>query len=413
MTLFTLISFRQFFRDITRQKLRTVLTVVGIFWGTVSVILLFAVGKGLHEMVVKQSKGLGDRISIVWPGVTSQGWKGMPPGRRIRYTEDDVLAIKEKSELISAISVEYRGGSTTMRYETNTASSSFSGVWPEYGDMRNVLPKAGGRFLNIRDLEEKRRVVFLGFEVAEKLFEKEDPVGKEVYIERSPFLVIGVMQKKEQNSSYSGRDKDKGFIPSTTYMAMKTRRYPSNFVFQSRLGVEMKDAISDVHRVLAPRHGYDPSDTKALSIWDTTEGDNFWNIFFIAFRSFLLVIGCFTLITGGIGVANIMNVVVQERTKEIGIKIALGAHKRMVMMQFFTEGLFLVAIGGALGFGFAYAVVVLVGNSGLTEYVGVPNIDTFGVVLTISVLSLTGLLAGVFPARRAANMQPVEAIKLF
>jgi putative ABC transport system permease protein len=413
MSLFRLISFRQFFRDITRQKLRTILTVVGIFWGTVSVILLFAVGKGLHEMVVKNSKGLGDRISIVWPGVTSVEWNGMPPGRRVRYTEDDVLEIKQRAKLISRISVEYQGRGANMRYKTNTANGGFSGVWPEFGDMRNVLPVEGGRFLNQRDLDEKRRVAFIGFEVAEKLFGTDDPVGKEVFVGHIPFMIVGLMQEKEQNSSYSGRDKDKVFIPSTTFMAMNNRRYPSNFVFQSRVGVEMKDAISEVHTILAPRHGYDPSDKRALSIWDTTRGDNFWNTFFIAFRTFLLIIGCFTLITGGIGVANIMNVVVQERTKEIGIKIALGAHKRMVMMQFFAEGMLLIALGGTFGFGFAYAVVKIVGATELTEYVGVPSIDFFGAVLTVVILGITGILSGVFPARRAANMQPVQAIKLF
>lgn len=413
MSVFRLISFRQFFRDITRQKLRTTLTIVGIFWGTVSVVLLFSVGKGLHEMVVKESKGLGDRISIVWPGVTDKPWNGMPPGRRIRYTESDIVEIKKQANLISAISVEYRDGSTTFRYRDNTANGSYSGVWPEFGDMRNVLPEMGGRFLNERDLREQRRVAFIGFELAEKLFGTEDPIGKEVKIEHTPFVIVGLMQEKEQNSSYSGRDKEKIFIPSTTFMAMKNRRYPSNFVFQAKEGIEMDDAIAEVHSILAPRHGYDPTDKKALSIWDTTWGDNFWNIFFLAFRTFLVVIGCFTLITGGIGVANIMHVVVQERTKEIGIKIALGAHKKMVMTQFLIEGLLLIALGGALGFAVSIGIMEIVSNTELTEYVGVPSIDTFGVTLTLAILGLTGLISGIFPARRASNMQPVQAIKLF
>ncbi len=420
MSLFRLISFRQFFRDITRQKMRTTLTVVGIFWGTVSVVLLFAVGKGLHENVLKGAQGLGDKIAIVWPGVTAKEWKGMPPGKRIRYTADDVVAIRNRAKEVGAISLEYRTGSLLMKYGMNTATGGMSGVWASFGDMRNILPQAGGRFLNLRDISEKRRVVFLGFELSEKLFAKEDPVGKTVQIDRRPFVVIGVMQEKEQNSSYSGRDKDKAFIPSTTFQTMKNRRYPSNFVFQAAKDYEMKEAIAGVHKVLAPRHGYDPTDTKALSIWDTSRNGGFWDTFFIAFRSFLVIIGCFTLITGGIGVANIMHVVVQERTKEVGIKIALGAHKKMVLMQFLAEGLLLVTLGGVLGFAVSYSLITFVPplllsamDFNLDEYIGTPNIDAFGTILTVSILGLVGITSGFFPARRASNLQPVEAIKLF
>lgn len=420
MSLFRLISFRQFFRDITRQKMRTILTVVGIFWGTVSIVLLFAVGKGLHESVIKGAQGMGDKIAIVWPGVTAKGWKGMPPGKRVRYTADDVVAIRDRAKEIGAISLEYRSRGLLMKYGMNTATGGMSGVWASFGDMRNILPQAGGRFLNQRDIYEKRRVVFLGSELAEKLFAKEDPVGETVQIDRMPFVVIGVMQEKDQNSSYSGRDKDKAFIPSTTFQAMKNRRYPSNFVFQAADGYDMEQAIAGLHKVLAPRHGYDPSDTKALSIWDTTRNGGFWDTFFIAFRSFLVIIGCFTLITGGIGVANIMHVVVQERTKEVGIKIALGAHKDMVLMQFLAEGLLLVTLGGVLGFAFSFSLISFVPplllsamDFDLVDYIGTPNIDAFGTILTVSVLGLVGLTAGFFPARRASNLQPVEAIKLF
>ncbi len=402
--------------------MRTILTVVGIFWGTVSVVLLFSVGKGLQEMMINNSKGLGDRISIVWPGVTAKSWNGMPAGRRIRYTEDDVAEIKKRTtKKISAISPEYRSSDFNMKYNRNTASASISGVWPEFGDMRSILPQAGGRFLNQRDLDEKRRVIFLGNEIAEKLFGKtEDIIGEVIKINKIPYVIIGVMQEKNQNSSYSGRDKNKGFIPSTTFNSIMSRRYPNNFVFQAKIGVEMKDAIDAVHKVLAPKYGYDPSDTKALSIWDTTRGSEFWGVFFFAFRTFLVVIGCFTLITGGIGVANIMHVVVQERTKEIGIKIALGAHKSMILMQFLAEGTLLVTLGGALGFALAYSLITFVPpfllqalDFDLAEYIGTPNIDTFGTLLTVSILGLTAMFAGFFPAKKASNLQPVQAIKLF
>lgn len=413
MSLFRLISFRQFFRDITRQKLRTALTILGIFWGTLSVALLYGFGKGLHENISSGARGLGDRISIVWPGVTSKDWKGLPKGRRIRYTEADIVEMRARVEEISAISVEYRTNELIMRYERNTATGGMSGIWPEYGDMRNILPREGGRFLNNLDMREKRRVVFLGDELKEKLFGSEDAIGKTVILNRNPFLVIGVMQEKEQNSSYSGRDKNKAFVPSTTFQSMFNRRYPSNFVFQVQEDIPMQQAIAGVHRVLSGKHSYDPTDEQALSIWDTTKGSEFWNMFFIAFRAFLVIIGCFTLITGGIGVANIMHVVVQERTKEIGIKIALGAHKKMILTQFLVEGMLLTAIGGAAGFITAFGVIAIMPLFNLKEYIGTPSVDTLGIVISATVLGIVGITSGFFPARRASNMQPVLAIKLF
>ena len=175
----------------------------------------------------------------------------------------------------------------------------------------------------------------------------------------------------------------------------------------------MKKAKNEIYRYMAAKYNFNPDDTEALSIWDTTEVLKFFNTFFLAFRMFLVGVGCLTLITGGIGVTNIMNVVLEERTKEIGIKMALGAKKATIMLQFILETVVLTGIGGLIGFLIALIIVKLYPMLNLTEHIGTPTMHTTEVVAAVSILGIIGLLAGFFPARRAANLEPVKALKLF
>jgi putative ABC transport system permease protein len=169
----------------------------------------------------------------------------------------------------------------------------------------------------------------------------------------------------------------------------------------------------EVYEILGAKYGFDPDDREALSVWDTTEGFAFLKNFFMAFSMFLVGIGVATLITGGIGVTNIMNVVLEERTKEIGIKMALGARKSFILWQFVFETLLLTGVGGVIGFLFAWGVIAVFPYLNLSDFVGTPRVDLAAAVATVIILGLVGLVAGIFPARRAANLQPVQALKLF
>jgi putative ABC transport system permease protein len=221
------------------------------------------------------------------------------------------------------------------------------------------------------------------------------------------------MKDKDQDSAYSGRDSRKGFIPSSTFRTMWSYRYVNNFVMQCDSKIGMEPAKKEVMKVMGARYKFDPDDPEALAIWDTTEAYAFLKTFFSAFKWFLVGIGVATLITGGIGVTNIMNVVLEERTKEIGIKMALGARKSAILMQFILETLLLTSLGGILGFGFATLIVSVVPNFGLEDYIGVPTVDMWAGIFVTIILTIVGLVAGIFPARRAANLQPVQALKLF
>ena len=408
-----LLSIKQFLNDMRRQKLRTLMTTFCIFWGTCAIVLLFAFGKGITEAQMKSQKGLGENLAIYWGGITSKEFRGLPKGRAIRFTEDDVSLIKQRARTVLRISPEYSRWSATFKYGKQTFNQQVIGIWPDFGEIRNVIPDVGSRFINDLDLLVRRRVIFIGDKLKTDLFGDEDAIGRVVLIDGTPFTVIGVMKKKEQDSSYSGRDDRKGFMPASTFKTMYSNRNLNDFVVQCRPQLSMKQTESEIYEILGARYKFDPTDKEALSVWDTTEGFAFLKTFFLAFQAFLVGIGVATLITGGIGVSNIMNVVLEERSKEIGIKMALGARKSIILSQFIFETLLITTVGGIFGFLFAWAVVQIVPMFKIQDYIGVPSVDVFVGILAMILIGLVGFTAGIFPARRAANLEPVKALKLY
>ena len=408
-----ILSVKQFFNDMRRQKLRTLMTTFGIFWGTASIVLLFAFGNGISDAQMKSQKGLGENISIIWPGITSKEFKGLPRGRRIRLTEFDVEMIKAQSQTIGRISPEFSRWNISYKYKNNTLNQNVVGIWPEFGEMRNLIPDVGSRFINLNDMKEKRRVIFIGNLLKKDLFGSDEAVGQTVMLNNVPFTVIGILKEKDQDSSYNGRDNRKGFIPSTTFKSMFSQRWLNDVVMQPKKDVSMQIAKDDLYNLMGAKYKFDPTDTEALSIWDTSEGFEFLSTFFTAFKMFLVGIGIATLITGGIGVSNIMNVVLEERTKEIGIKMALGAKKGMILMQFVFETFLITAVGGFCGFLFAFGLVKVIPFFNIEEFIGIPTVDISVGLTVIFLLGVIGFFAGIFPARRAANLQPVQALKLF
>ena len=404
---------RQFLRDVRAQKLRLFLTVFGIVWGTAAVTLLLAFGEGLQKRVVRAQKGLGDAIVIAWPMRTTKPWEGLPRGRNLRMTEADVAALRSEVEEIDRISEEYARNRGRVGWGRKALSADIAGASTEFGEMRSLVPQEGGRWFNEQDLAERRRVVFLGDQLKRDLLgEGAEAVGESVRLDGTPFLVIGVLQTKDQDSSYSGRDKDKVFIPSTTFKAIYGPEEIDNFIFQVLDPLKVADAKRKVTETAARLHRFDPTDEEAIQMWDTTEGMKFLTTFFIAFRTFLGVVGALTLVVGGIGVSNIMNVAVEERTKEIGIKMALGARRRYVIGQFLFETLTITLAGGLLGFLTSWAICAVFPQLGLEDYVGTPVISAQVAGITTLVLGGIGLVAGYFPARTAASLRPVEALKM-
>ena len=403
--------FRQLIRDLRAEKLRTFLTVFGIVWGTVAISLMLAFGTGLHKHLIVQTAGLGDRIVIAWPGATSIPFQGLGKGRRLRVTDEDIAFIEAEVRDLKGICGEYE---TNLRVDYNTKNLSVdtAGINAVYGRMRNQVPAAGGRFIDDIDVNEQRRVAFLGNKLSNDLFgESTDPVGKVILVNHSPFLIVGVLQKKQQDSNYSGPDDQKMYIPYTTYRALTGEKYVDDIVFQAASTSDTKKTIDNVRAALAKKLRFDPTDKEALGAWDTTEQFKFFDNFMLAFNGFLGIIGVLTLVVGGIGVSNIMNVVVEERTREIGIKMALGAKQRWILLQFLMETMLVTATGGIIGFAISIGICAVFPKAA-EEFVGHPSVSPLVALLTALALGIVGLLAGYFPARDASRLDPVVAMKL-
>jgi len=402
---------RQFLGDLRSQKLRAALTLFGLVWGTASVTLLLAFGEGLQERLIKNIRGLGENIVICWPAQTSKPWEGLPRNRKITIKDDDIDALRREVPGLSAISGEYSSDNKKFKVGHKVLVPGMTGANPIFAAMRNLIPQTGGRYVNDLDMDERRRIVFLGDGLKKDLFGDEEAVGKYVNVNGVPFLVVGVMKAKEQDSNYQGSDTDRASIPATTFRAMYGQQKYGNFVLQVADADTVEVAKDKVIATLAKIHRFDPTDSEAVRMWDVTENEKFLRSFMLGFRIFLGVMGVLTLVVAGIGVSNIMNVVVEERTKEIGVKMALGARQRAIIGQFLFETLLLTALGGAIGFAISAGICAAFPAS-LDEYVGTPAISLQVGATTTAVLGLIGFLAGFFPARSAARLNPVEALRL-
>ncbi len=402
---------RQLWADLSAQRVRTTLTVLGITWGTVAVVVLLAFSVGLERQTIKRFHGLGDRIVILFGGRTTMPHAGFREGRSIRLRETDAETLARRIPDITMISPEYSTRAAPVRYGRNGVNPNITGIYPIYGEMRNIFPLPGGRFINERDQRERRRVVFLGDEVARVLFGDADPVGEQVRIGDSPFTVIGVLQPKIQNSSYNSRDEDRVFIPAGTHAALFGSRFVSNLVYRTADAARTEAVEARVYEVLGAKYRFNPGDDDALGVWDTAEWERMFGFLFLGFKIFFAIVGSFTLSVGGIGVANIMYIVVRERTNEIGIKRSLGATRRSIMWQFLTESMLIVVAGAALGVVVSLGIVKLMSLVPMQEFVGTPTISLQVAAVTMALLASIAMLAGFFPARRAAALDPVECLR--
>jgi putative ABC transport system permease protein len=406
---------QEIFHHLLQYKARTAMTMFGIIWGTLTVILLLSFGVGVKKQMSINMHGIGEGLVIVWPGRTSIPFHGYGRDRRIRLDEDDIEMIRTEVKDIVRISPEYSKWGSIIRVGDQINRPNITGVIPEYAYMRSIAPENGGRWLNELDLKYKRRVVFIGNKLRDFLFGENAPaVGKYVYIDETPFMVIGVMKPKTQNSSYNQRDRDRAFIPMTTHKSLFGQHYVEDFVYQIDNPRKNESVRKQVYAAVGKKFKFDPDDKETLGIWDTTEFDKFIFYFSLGFNIFMGMIGVITLIVGGIGLANIMYVVVQERTREIGILRSVGAKRRNIFGQFMLEAFVVIGIGAFIGFLLAFGLIQLLTALPIQDFkeaVGVPIFNPLVAIVTVIILGSIGFLAGFFPARRAARLNVIDCLR--
>jgi putative ABC transport system permease protein len=405
---------REFLQDLKANRTRAILTTVAMAWGTVAVVLLLAFGQGLSHQMQSGLINAGNRIMILYGGETGMPYQGIPKGRPIRLVEDDVALIQTAVPAIEMISPQYNM-SVTLTYGKVSTRTECEGVNPSFEEMRRMYPSAGGRFLNESDVSNGRRVLFLGVEVAKELFKEEDPIGKTVLLESVPFVVVGIMQTKLQTSMNNGPDTWRAIIPYSTFRTMFGPVNVNSIVVRPGDPSQQVQIKKEIFRVLSRKYHFHPDDERTLFIWDFIENEKTGRKIATGMELFLGGIGLLTLLIAGVGVANVMYVVVKERTAEIGLKLAVGARRRQILYQFVFEGMFLAGIGGTIGLLISWGVVSLVlmipSDDGPMQFLGKPIFSLSVVLVTSGLLGLIGLLAGFFPARKAASVDPVESLR--
>jgi putative ABC transport system permease protein len=410
--------FIQAWTALKRNKLRSFLTTLGIMWGIATVALLIAYGSGMRSVIIAAFDAFGRGAVICWPAQTSEQAGGQRAGKRVVFEQEDLEMVRSEATVVRTACLE------TVRwlgisYGERLASTAIRGVCPEYGEMRNEVPSQG-RWISREDTLERRRVVFLGARLREKLFSGRPAVNETVKIAGMRFTVIGVMDRKIQDSNYFTSDDESCWIPYTSAGELWNTRYASVLVFEPVAPRFEKEGMQQVRAAIAKRQRFSPTDERAIMMFGREQFRPIVDSITIGFEVLFTFVGALTLGIGGVGVMNIMLGSVDERIREIGLRRALGARRHHIRMQFLAEALVLTLGGGLLGLGLAYFISAAVGT--LPLY-GPLFEDTTGkgdihllislstVALSTGILILVGVLSGLVPAFRASGLDPVEALR--
>jgi putative ABC transport system permease protein len=422
----------QSLQNLRANKLRSFLTMFGILWGMVSVIVLTALGEGFQQGNVKVLRELGKNIGIVWGGRTSLQAGGERAGRLIQLTIDDVHALANESSMVAVVSPELQANAVRAKSAYNAATVGISGIEPQYQDIRTIELEYGRNF-NWQDEEQSARVAIVGYDVAEQLFGKRHILGEVVTFNGISYTVVGKIRKKEQDSNYSGPDNNKIFVPYAAMAKDMPRRdadpgVVSNIIVSPKEWVvaELPHTLEtrtrriedidwplekNVRGVLARHHGFDPDDRDAIAMWDTSLNTLMFDRMIGHMQVFFTIVGVVTLALGGIGVMNIMLVAVKERTREIGVRKALGATTAQIQRQFFLEGFFLTMLSGGTGLLLAVGLCQLVNLAKMPGRFAGMLVSWESGAVALGMLVTVGVVTSTYPARRAAELPPVEALR--
>ncbi len=408
---------RFFWNEYRKRRKKASLVTFALFWGTLSILLLMAFGQGMTAQFRISFSGLGQTLIMITGGQTSLSFEGLPKGRQIRVYREDIAFLRERIPEIQTIAPESYNG-WPISAEGKELNRNVHGTTAEFGLMRSQVPELGGRFLNADDVSQGRKVAFLGWSVARDLFGSADPVGRQVIINRVPFTVIGLLKKKLQDSMYQGPDADQVYLPFSSFSMIDNQRHVDRIHIQPREAGQSKLVEERVRVLLGRKYRFDASDRYALGVWNTIEDSKEATAIFRGIEIFLGIIGALTLLIGAVGVTNLMYALVKERTKEIGIKLAIGARRRVIVQQFILETMFIFGKGTFWGFITAFNLVHLIRlapvnyeSFGIEAYLLRPVFSLQIFIVYMIILGVLVFLSGIFPALRASRSNPIESLR--
>jgi len=413
------VSFGDLLRDtvatLWAHKRRTFLTMFGIAWGIISITIMVAAGEGLGDGIQKNQETFGKDVMIVFAGRTSMQAGGVRSGRLIRWLEDDYIEVAKESPACKYVMPEL-GNDVQVRSLFNSGTIQTVGSLPPFSEIRSVAVDRG-RFYNDEDNAEARNVAFLGSDAKKQLFAEREALGQTVWMNGIPYTVIGVMKPKDQNSSYDGFDTRKVFIPFNSMRRDFPNKPPAIEHSVDRLLVAPwslethPDCVRQIRRTLGRLHNFDPRDKEAAGIWDTVKEAQANRMIIVGMEVFMGAVGIATLFLGGLSVMNVMLVSVRERTREIGVRMALGATRQSILRQFFLETIFVVAISGGIGLIVSYGFCALVNLAPMPPFFSGMLTSWKVAAMSIFLLGLISVLSALYPANRAASVDPIEALR--
>lgn len=409
-------SWQEIFATIRKNKLRTFLTMLGVFWGIFMLVIMLGSGNGLRNGILKDFSGTATNSFFAWTQETSKAYKGMKPGRRYNFNLGDVEALKQLKELDIVSPLNQLGGhdeSNNVIRGLKTAACQIQANFPVASQIEEVKISKG-RYLNDLDIKEKRKICIVGPRVVEKLFKKNETViGEYIQINGVYFKIVGITVPT--GSGGDGREQAERInIPFTTFQnAFNYGNVVGWFAIKSKDGVPASVSEEKVLSILKERHKIAPDDLKAIGHWNMEVEYNKLSGLFTGIEILIWIVGIGTLLAGVIGISNIMLIVVKERTKEIGVKRALGAVPSQIIGQILLESVFLTAISGyfglVLGISLLELLNSLIGDSG--QMFSNPTVDLSIALKALTALIISGALAGFIPARKAVAIKPVEALR--
>ena len=407
--------FREHWRHLTVDRGRIVLVTMGVVWGVLSLSIVLGFGTGFEQAMSQATENSGVDMLRLWSGATTRPWQGRTAGRPIRFTPEDARYLEKAIPDLRGVSVEYISWSVPIAWGSHSSNVGLHGVDPIYQHIRRFPVQSGGRFLNHLDSLQRRRVVFLGDEVKERIFGQEKAVGEEIELFGTPFTVVGVLKHKTTISDYEGKDQFKVLIPAPTFKALRGHRWVSYMLLWLPSLDDDEHILKETYRILGDRLGFDPDDKKAIGVMNHVEIHRRVHSIVGSTRVLLLGVTGLGFLVSLVGVANVMFVMVEERRKEFGIQMALGARPAVILWDRLVEGILITVGGGLIGVLVGAAVIAGMNSipmdAAARSYLGYSQFSVITALGIASLLGFAGCFAGYWPARRAAAIDPVLVLQ--